>query len=204
MSVDQVIAEISKEEIFFFHSGGGVTVSGGECLLQSRFTSAVLEECRLRGIDTAIETSLYAPWSDVERVLPFLNATYIDLKHPDSVMHQEFTGAGNELILANLARVDRSASPFEIYIRIPLIPGVNDSDASLLAILSICRDLKKLVEIEVLPYHRLGVTTYGMLQKEYVLHETAVPSREYTIERSTFLRKNSRTVPVRVYGAYVA
>ncbi len=137
LTVDQVVEEICKDEIFFFHSGGGVTVSGGECLLQPDFVAGVLEECLRRGINTAIETSLFAPWESVQKALPYLNTIYVDLKHPDGAIHEEFVGVDNSLILTNLEKLDHSNLFFDIHLRIPLIPGINDEDDILLATLSI-------------------------------------------------------------------
>lgn len=200
MSVDEVVAEICKDEIFFFHSSGGVTISGGECLLQPGFVAGVLGECRLRGIDTAIETSLFVPWQNVEKILPFLNVIYVDLKHPDAKTHKNLVGADNRVILANLKKLDQSDLPFNIHIRIPLIPGINDEDDALLKTLSIAASLKKLVEIEILPYHRLGVGTYAKLGRVYELGDLVTPSQEYIIERAEFLKKQGLTVPVKVGG----
>ncbi len=124
MTVSQVVGEISKDEIFFFHSGGGVTISGGECFVQPEFTAAILHECSQRSIDTAIETSLFAPWKNIEKSLPFSNTIYVDIKHCDSKKHMELTGVGNELIMANLEKLDQSVLPFQLHLRFPLIPGI--------------------------------------------------------------------------------
>lgn len=202
LTVDQVVDEICKDEIFFFHSGGGVTVSGGECLLQPEFVAGVLKECLRRGINTAIETSLFAPWQSVKTVLPYLNTIYVDLKHPDGAIHEKFVGVDNSLILANLKKLGNSTRLFDIHLRIPLIPGINDKDDTLLAALSIAETINNLKEIEILPYHRLGVGTYGLLGRSYELQDTATPSREYIIERTEFVRKQKLEIPVKVGGGY--
>jgi pyruvate formate lyase activating enzyme len=202
MSVDEVVADICKDEIFFFHSGGGVTLSGGECLLQPDFVAGVLEECRRRGINTAIETSLFAPWRSVEKILPFLNCIYVDLKHPDGDIHKKLVGVDNNRILANLKKLDQSDLPFKIYLRIPLIPGINDEDAVLLKTLSISATLKKLAEIELLPYHRLGVGTYAKLGRVYGLEDVVTPSEEYICERAEFLKKQGVNVHIKAGSGY--
>jgi len=202
MTVGQAVAEISKDEIFYFHSGGGVTISGGECLLQPDFVAGVLEECRLRGIDTAIETSLFSSWQTVKKLLPFVNTLYVDLKHPDGIEHKKLVGVGNDVILANLRKIDSSDLPFDLHLRLPLIPGINDSDDNLLAALAIAASLRKLKEIELLPYHRLGVDTYTHLGRPYQLVDLPTPSQQYIIERAGFLRKQNLTVPVKVGGGY--
>ncbi len=203
MSVNEAIAEICKDEIFFFHSGGGVTISGGECLLQPDFVASVLGECRSRGIDTAIETSLFAPWQSVEKILPFLNCIYVDLKHPDRHIHKKLAGIDNRHILANLKKLDQSDLPFKIHLRIPLIPGINDEDNALLKTLSIAASLKRIVEIELLPYHRLGVGTYAKLGRVYELEDLVTPSKEYIIERAEFFKKQGLAVPVKIGGGYI-
>lgn len=201
MTVAQVLEEISKDEIFFFHSGGGVTISGGECLLQPEFVEGVLRECRLRNINTAIETSLFAPWQIVEGLLPFLNTIYVDLKHPDGKMHKKFTGVENGVILNNLRKLDQSELSFGLHLRIPLIPGINDADDTLLQVISIAESLNKLEEVEILPYHRLGMISYDHLGRNYHLKDLATPSKEYIIERFEFV-KNQSTVPVKIGGGY--
>ncbi len=203
MTVAQAIAEISKDEIFYFHSGGGVTLSGGECLLQPDFSAGVLEGCRLRGIDTAIETSLFSPWLNVEKMLPFLNTIFVDIKHPDSSTHRKIVGVGNDRIISNLKNLDQSSLPFSLHLRIPLIPGLNDANDTLLSVFSFAATLKKLKEIEILPYHRLGVGTYELLGRSYQLETVPAPSQDYIIERTEFLRKQQLTVPVKVGGRYI-
>ncbi len=203
ISVDQAVEEICKDEIFFFHSDGGVTVSGGECLLQPNFVAGVLKECRQRGINTAVETSLFAPWQSVQKILPFLNSIYVDLKHSESRMHKKLVGVDNSLILTNLKKLDQSCLPFGIHLRIPLIPGINDADDVLLKTLSIAASIKKLKEVEILPYHRLGVGTYAKLGRLYELEDVVTPSREYIVERVEFLRKQGLNVPVKAGGGYL-
>ena len=203
MTAAQAVEEISKDEIFFFHSGGGVTLSGGECLVQADFTAAVLRLCRERGISTAVETSLYAPWKNIEKIIPYVNDFYVDLKHPDRDAHQQYVGADNELILENLEKLCSSQTPFQIKIRIPLIPGVNDSDAELAGSVSIAQKCSKLSEIELLPYHRLGMGTYALLGRPYLLADIATPAAEYIIERAEFVKTLQPGVPVKTGGGYL-
>ncbi len=198
MTDRQVLEQISRDEIFYFFSGGGVTISGGECLSQPDFVKSILEECRARGIDTTMETSLYATWGSVAKVLPYLNSLYVDIKHADSAVHKELTGVGSELIWQNLKRIDESDLRLPVYIRVPLIPGVNDSDTNLQTILAMVSELKKVRSVEILPYHKLGVSTYGYLGKEYSLKDLQTPSAEYLDERGNFLRSQNTKVPIRI------
>lgn len=203
MSASQVVEEISRDEIFYFHSGGGVTLSGGECLQQPEFVRTILEECRSRGIDTAMETSLFAPWPIVAEVLPFVDTLFIDLKHSDPTKHLEHTGADNSLILENLKKLDKSEYSGEVHLRIPLIPGINDSNETLVEMLEIASELGKIVEVEILPYHRLGRITYDWLGKTYRLGEVQPPSPAYIEERVGFLRNQKMvTVPIRAGGGF--
>jgi pyruvate formate lyase activating enzyme len=202
MSVEEAVHEISKDEIFFFHSSGGVTISGGEPLGQADFTKEVLKACRKRGIHTAMETSFYAPWKRIEKVLPWLDVLFVDIKHMDTDRHRELTGVDNPLILDNIRRAGESPFPLEIIVRIPLIPGINDSDVNLLKTGEFCRSVKKLKEIELLPYHRLGMETYRNLGLEYQLKDLVPPSQHQILERANFLRRQNPGVPVKVGGGF--
>ena len=200
MTDREVLEQISRDEIFYFFSGGGVTISGGECLVQADFVMSILAECRARGIDTSMETSLYATWDAVAKVLPYLNSLYVDIKHSNSATHKELTGVGNELIWKNLRRIDELNLRLPLYFRIPLIPGLNDSDANLKTTLAMVSKLKKARGIELLPYHRLGVSTYEYLGKNYSLNNLQTPSAEYLDERGTFLRTCNARLPIKLTG----
>lgn len=197
MSIQEAVQEITKDEIFYFHSNGGVTISGGEPLFQSDFVARVLQECRKIDIHTAIETSLYANYKSIETILPWLNTLYVDIKLMDKKSHKKWTGVNNTLILDNIQKIDRSKYPLEIIIRIPLIPGVNDSDLNLLATAKFCKSIKKLKEIELLPYHRLGIETYRNLGMDYLLKDLASPSSDWVLEHSHFLIQQNIGVPIR-------
>jgi len=198
LSVQEVVREIAKDEIFFFHSGGGLTISGGEPLNQPEFVAEVLRECRDLGIHTAMETSFHAPYENIAKVLPWLNVLYVDLKHLDKELHKQWVGQDNSLILENLRKLDQANDPVEIIVRIPLIPDANDSDANLSAVAEFCKSLKKLREIELLPYHRLGLETYRNLEMDYFLQELVPPSQERISERADFLALQNPGVPIRI------
>jgi pyruvate formate lyase activating enzyme len=202
MTVEQAVEEICKDEIFYFHSGGGVTVSGGECLLQPDFVEGVLTECRLRGIDTAVETSLHAPWRNVERILPGVNTFYFDIKHPDPNEHRRLVGVDNTIILDNLYRLDGGDHAVELYMRIPLVPGVNDSEQALFGFSSIAARLRKIKGIEILPYHRLGSGTYRTLGREYLLDGLPSPPPGLINERLEFLKRQNPNLAVKAGGGF--
>jgi len=203
MTVTQAVEEICKDEIFFFHSGGGLTLSGGECFSQPEFSAAVLQQCCRRGIDTAVETGLFTSWQSIEPSLPFLNSLYVDLKHHDNEKHQELVGIGNHQILANLKRLDESSCHFKLHLRIPLVPGINDDDKNISALLALGTSLTKLTDVEILPYHRLGVTTYSYLNRQYELEHLQPPTEEYIIERMTRIARDNQEIVVKVGSGFL-
>ncbi|MFV0438631.1 MAG: glycyl-radical enzyme activating protein [Desulfopila sp.] len=168
MGVAQIVSRCDRDRIFYRHSGGGVTISGGEPGLQPEFLTALLNTLATEGIDTAIETSgcfALAPMAETIRLVDFL---FIDLKHMETTHHRQLTGHGNELILDNIKRI--GALGKDMVIRLPLIPGVNDQEDNLTATAGFVARHVPGRRIEVLPYHdwarqkytRLGLpwTTY--------------------------------------------
>ena len=129
-------------------------------------------------------------------LLPYLNCVLADVKHMDTAQHKKWTGVGNELILENLVKIDASHFPICLTIRVPLIPGINDSDENLRTLAAFCRCLKKLQAIELLPYHRLGSDTYRLLNRVYAIESVAAQSPEELEERASFLHSCRPGVPV--------
>ena len=152
MSVDEVLAEVEKDRPFYRRSGGGITIGGGEPLLQHRFTAALLEAAHGAYLHTALETCGHVPWEHFEAVLEHVDLLHIDLKHMDPVRHMELTGLSNEQILANLRKIPSVKSPQDVIVRFPVIPGCNDSIENI-------RDMTEFVtglgfkQIELIPYH---------------------------------------------------
>lgn len=194
----RIVEEVEKDDIFYFHSGGGVTISGGEPLVQAAFVKEILVGCRERGMHTAIETSGYAAWNRLEEVLPFLDTVIVDIKIMDSARHKEFTGQSNELILENIRKIDESEFPLELFIRVPLIPGINDSEEDLLATAEFCKGLRKFKELHILPYHRLGVESYRLLNREYPLDDLQSLDMRDVEEKVERLRREG--IPVKIGG----
>lgn len=174
MTVDEVVEEICKDEIFFFHSGGGVTISGGEVLAQPEFTKEILKSCMEQGIQTAIETSLYAPYLCIQDMQPYITTMYIDFKMADSARHKLYTGVENHIIKENLTRLDKEYTG-DIHIRIPIIPTINMTEENMKETAEFLMTLKNIKDVELLPYHRLGVETYKRLGKEYELEKIKSP-----------------------------
>lgn len=200
MDVETLVEEIAKDEIFYFHSGGGVTFSGGEPLKQAGFVAEAMRECRARGIHTAMETSLFAGWEQVEAVLPCLDFLFADLKLMDGERHRAATGVDNRLILENLKRIDAGSYPVSIHVRIPVIPGVNDDPENVRRTVEFCDPLKRVEEIELLAYHRLGMETYRNLKLDYRLEGTVSPAPEEMRELEAEMNRMSGRVRVRVGG----
>lgn len=188
MSVSQVMEEIEKDRIFFFHSNGGVTISGGEPLVQADFLQALLKECKFIGLNTAMETSLSMPYSEVLKVVPFLDTIYADIKFIDCHKHRLYCGQENTMILQNIQRLAAEKQPHKIIIRVPLITGINDSDDELSSIADFCNQLQYINGIELLPYHRLGIGTYEKLGRTYMLKDVRPPSPEDFQERREFFK----------------
>jgi len=186
MTAEEVINEIKKDEIFYFHSGGGVTLSGGEPFMQADFTNAILSECRELGINTAIESCVYADYSTIERVLPRLDLFYADLKIMDDKLHIKYTGVSNKTILENMRRIAASFKG-KLRIRIPLVPTINIDEEQIKAAAGFCQSIFSLKNsslefAEFLPYHRLGIESYRKLKREYSLGHIMPPERD-AIER---------------------
>lgn len=175
MSIDELVTEIEKDTLFYRNSNGGVTLSGGEVLMQADFAARLLSECKKVGFHTAIETCGAAPFSEIEKLLPYLDLILFDLKHLNDETHRALTGAGNKDILANLKTlVERNVA---VIPRIPLIPGLNDSKADLKNFCSILTELG-FKKVDVLSYHRLGMSKYSELGYNYSLKALAPFSAE--------------------------
>ena len=185
MSAEEVAAEIAKDEIFYFHSNGGVTISGGEPLLQSAFCEAVLRECKKMGINTAIETAASGVYENLERLLPYLDTVYADIKLMDDAEHIKWTGASNKTVLSNIRAVSQNYSG-SLRIRIPLVPSVNMNDEFIRDAAVFCKSLRRLDLVEFLPYHRLGLETYRKIGQENSLENVMPPDRE-TVEKARIL-----------------
>lgn len=179
MTVEQVMKEVRKDIPFYFHSGGGLTVSGGEVMAQPEFSRFLLRQAQYEGIDTAIETSLFAPWDAVEPILRSVNTLFADIKFFHAALHKRYCGEENGRILENLLNTNRADGDYSLVIRIPLIPTINDSDDELIEIGKFCMNLRRLKRVELLPYHRLGVGTYAKLNRRYLLDNIEIPSDDH-------------------------
>ncbi len=174
MSVDEVLREIEKETLFFDESGGGVTFSGGEPLVQSEFLDAMLRESKQREIHTAIDTTGYASQEILEQVMHNVDLFLYDLKLMDNDMHLKYTGVSNCCILNNLKMLADQGK--NIAIRFPLIPGITDTDDNLSAMVNYLSCLRKISTFHILPFHNTAQHKYKRLDMEDKTGEIAPPT----------------------------
>jgi pyruvate formate lyase activating enzyme len=186
VSVDEVIEEVKKDMPFYENSGGGVTISGGEPAMQPEFCIAVLRESKKAGMHTALDTSGYVKWEIFSKILEYVDLVLYDVKHMDPAKHKEYTGLSNRLILANLKKLDKLDIPIEI--RMPVIPGLNDSEGNLSAASQFLREMKNIKRIKLLPYHRLGEGKYERLDMEYRLKNVEPPDKERMKQLTEFIK----------------
>ena len=162
---EELMDEILKDKIFFEESGGGVTFSGGEPLYQIDGLVEMLKRCKLHGMHTVVDTSGYAHWSSIERILPYTDLFLYDLKLIDPQNHQKYTGVNNDLIMQNLEKLLQQN--IEVELRIPIVPGVNDSQDVLKHYQDFLeKKLGKAVRISLLTYHNIGDNKYQKLNAE--------------------------------------
>jgi pyruvate formate lyase activating enzyme len=178
MTVDQVLDEVEQDSAFYRESGGGMTVSGGECQLQADFLAALLAGAHQRGINTALETASNVPWDFMAKVLPHVDTVLHDIKLTDPERHKKWCGADNTRIRANLKRSYETFPDKKFIARTPLIPGVNDDEEHIRATLAFIRPYKNVIDYELLPYHRFGEGKYGFLGRVYEMMDFTSPSPE--------------------------
>jgi len=175
-TVSEVMAEVERDVIFYDQSGGGVTFSGGEPLMQPDFLLALLNRCRARNIHTAVDTSCYAEPEIVESVAERADLFLCDLKHMDNEMHERFTGVGNNLILENIRRISQADK--KIIIRIPIIPGFNDETANIEATGKFAASLPGAGRIDILPFNRGGIEKSTRLTGKIKPMRIEIPDEE--------------------------
>ena len=211
MTVAEVLAQVKKDTPFYESSGGGVTLSGGEPLAQAEFAAALLQALKREGMHTALDTSGYAPWEQLEKCAEYTDLFLYDIKHLDPVQHERLTGTDNVLILENLRRlakriaeteVERAAGQVarrvpgrdkqhvveyaawwgtDIWLRIPLLPGLNDDAGHIAAVGDLARELG-IREVCLLPYHHLAMGKYEKLGLTYEAPDLTEPTEQHMEE----------------------
>jgi pyruvate formate lyase activating enzyme len=179
-TVEEVLTEVLRDLPFYKQSGGGVTLSGGEPTFQFDFCLALLKACKENNISTALDTSGFVPWERLERLLPFVDIFLYDIKHMDSEEHKRLTGVPNEVILENLLKLDKTGKPIEI--RIPIIPGYNDSEKNIEAVSNFIKGLKSIKGVRLLPYHKLGLSKPWLFNNKRGILDLEPPKKD-EIER---------------------
>ena len=178
MTVKEVIDEVIRDSSFYTNTGGGITLSGGECLQQPDFSAALLEEAHNNGLNTAIETACNVPWAFVEKVLPHVDTMLHDHKLTIPERHKKWTGVDNKRVLENFKKAYETFPDIDFIARTPLIPGVNDDEEHIRAVLDFIRPYKNVIDYELLPYHRFGTAKYEFLGQVYELSDFTTPSDE--------------------------
>ncbi len=174
VTVAEVMAEVRKDASFYAHSGGGVTLSGGEPLLQRSFARELLRQCKREGFHTALDTCGHVPWPALRAALPYVDLVLYDLKHVDPDLHRHYTGASNQQILRNLQRLAEHAAAVEI--RVPVLPTINDSPEVADAMAALLASLGNITGVRLLAYHRLAGSKYARLGRESTLPEVPSPT----------------------------
>ncbi len=183
MAIEEVVAEVERDVPFYEESDGGVTLSGGEPLLQEEFTLDLLRACHSMGIHTVLDTCGFAEWPVIDKIRQHVDLFLYDLKAVDDEKHEELVGASNKRILSNLHELIKRGN--NVVLRIPIIPGVNDSDENVREFGALAKSLGNLRGIDVLPYHSLGAEKYARLMRPYRL--TGLEPLSY--ERVTEIRR---------------
>ena len=176
ITVKEVMDEVIKDINYYKRSGGGITLSGGECLCQADFSAALLQAAKDYGLSTAIESTGCMSFDKIEKLLPYLDLYLMDIKHINSDKHKAFTGQPNGLILENARKIAERAK--KLIIRVPVVPTFNDTKEEILEIAKFAAGLPGVEEIHLLPYHRLGQDKYAGTGREYTLAEIVPPTEE--------------------------
>lgn len=194
MEVEQVVDEVLADRPFYETSGGGVTLSGGEPLLQIDFVRSVLEQCRGRGVHTAVETAANLPWTRIASALPLLDLVMMDIKMMDSDKHQRATGVPNARILENAQKLGQG--PLPLIVRTPVIPGVNDTPEDIAAVAGFIASFPSLVYYELLPYHPMATSKYRSLDQSYDAADLKSPPKAQMEALADVAREAGITVRV--------
>lgn len=194
VTVAELLEIAEKDRIYYRRSGGGITLSGGECLFQSEFAANILKACKEKGINTAIESTGFSDFYKIEPLLENLDLFLMDIKHIDSAKHKAFTGVPNDIIKRNAPSIAKACK--ELIIRVPVIPTFNDTPQEISDIASFAASLSGVKEIHLLPYHRLGYDKYVGLGREYTMGDVPLLSQEKISELKMAAEKSGLIVKI--------
>jgi pyruvate formate lyase activating enzyme len=176
MGVEEVLGELERDKIFYDQSGGGVTLTGGDPLVQAGFAEAILDGCRSQGIHTALDTAGYSKNGVLDRIAAKADLILFDLKCMDDARHREFTGVSNTPIIDNLKRL--AAGRTEVWVRIPLVAGLNDDDKNIRLTITLLKSLKRIRRVGILPYHSGGLEKASRIGRETHFRKFEPPAEE--------------------------
>jgi pyruvate formate lyase activating enzyme len=179
-SVEDLMDELIKDRVFYDESSGGITFSGGEPLIQYKFVSECLKECKLSGLQTAVDTSGYVPFVTFENIYEYTDIFLYDIKLIDDTEHKKFTDVSNELILNNLKELTNLGN--KVVVRIPLIPEITDTQKNLSDIAAFIARLKNVQQIDLLPYNKISENKYKRFKRTSSLGELETQSQEKLLE----------------------
>lgn len=182
VTVNEIVQEVLRDKKYYDNSGGGVTLSGGEPLYQPEFARSILKSCKQSGLHTAIETCGYAPWSTMEKLLEYTDLVLYDIKCIDPKKHRDATRQSNELILENAKKLARC---IPMRVRVPLISGFNDFPQEVRAILNFVKKELGTVEIDLLPYNKLGECKYRRLDRPAIELQSTDENHLKVLEKLT-------------------
>ncbi|HIT85478.1 MAG TPA: glycyl-radical enzyme activating protein [Candidatus Ornithomonoglobus intestinigallinarum] len=191
VTVADVMDVVRQDSFYYMRSGGGLTLSGGESLLQPEFAVDLLRASHDMGINTAMETTAIAKWDIIEKFLPHLDYMLLDIKHMNSEKHKAFTTQPNERILENAVKIAESGMT-NLTIRVPVIPTFNHTPEEIRDIASFAASLKGVTRLHLLPYHRLGQGKYDGLGREYLMRHIEPMTNEYV---NSLLEAAKRAAP---------
>ena len=192
MSVQEVMTEVLKDKVFYDNSGGGLTLSGGEPLMQFDFSYEVLKQAKQNGIHTCIETCGFAKTEDILKVAEFTDVFLYDWKLTNDELHKEYTGVSNRKIFDNLKAIDAVGS--KIVLRCPIIPNVNDTEEHFLGIANVANSLKNILSIDVEPYHSLGSSKYKKIGQSEAEQSFKTPNNQQVKEWIMQIQKHAKVV----------
>ena len=177
VTVREVMQTVRRDMPYYSRSDGGMTLSGGESLLQPDFAEALLRAGKELGVNTAMESMGYAEYSTIERILPYLDTYLMDIKHMNPAKHKEWCGKENTLMVENAMKIAKSGKT-HLIIRVPVIPGFNDTEEEISAIAGYAASLPGVDEIDLLPYHSYGQGKYEGLGRPYPMGDAKSPDTE--------------------------
>jgi len=186
LTVAEIMDVVMQDREFYDRTGGGVTFSGGEPFAQPGFLLELARTAKTLKLHTAVETCGHVNWNMLSTVLGYLDYVLYDLKHMDPDRHLQGTGVGNQVILENLKRIAATGKP--IRVRLPLIPGFNDSEKNIRATADFIAGFSNLEALDILPYHRMGEPKWGQLHQEYRLHGVTPPDKDRVYELADIAR----------------